>query len=382
MFEASESQYGPTQGESQDTQREANGEGGGDGYRQRAYIWGTNVSFTEVRSAFETFFRTFAQPGDQQPLYPELLRYAAGRQDRAVNVDCSNVAAHSAQLYRSLVEYPSHVLPIMDAALNAVLKEAVPDAPLAVQVRPFGLKETRPMRLLGPEDIDRLVAVRGMVVRASGIIPSMRQAFFRCSTCGHGVPVDVDVHDRVAEPTICPKCGVRGSMVLIHNLCTFADKQAVRLQETPESIPQGETPQTVTIFAFDTLVDAAKPGDRVEVTGIFRADPIRSNPYKRSVRSLYRTCLRGLREEWKPIIVSSPLFSLLPSIFQTLMGSISENVNGKDRQVLLKVQVKQVKHRIRNISQRMMTTMWWNHEESRTKPSWLRLHGSQISTNA
>lgn len=33
-------------------------------------------------------------------------------------------------------------------------------------------------------------------------------------------------------------------------------------QETPDEIPEGETPATATIFAFDDLVDAVRPGDR------------------------------------------------------------------------------------------------------------------------
>ena len=39
------------------------------------------------------------------------------------------------------------------------------------------------------------------------------------------------------------------------------------MQETPESIPEGETPHTVTLACYDELVDVAKPGDRVEITG-------------------------------------------------------------------------------------------------------------------
>jgi hypothetical protein len=33
----------------------------------------------------------------------------------------------------------------------------------------------------------------------------------------------------------------------------FADRQQVKLQETPDVIPEGETPHTVSIFCFDDL---------------------------------------------------------------------------------------------------------------------------------
>jgi len=39
----------------------------------------------------------------------------------------------------------------------------------------------------------------------------------------------------------------------------------VRLQETPDEIPEGGTPHTVSLLMHDKLVDAGKPGDRVEV---------------------------------------------------------------------------------------------------------------------
>ena len=45
----------------------------------------------------------------------------------------------------------------------------------------------------------------------------------------------------------------------------------------------------MTLFGFEDLVDAVRPGDRVEVTGIFRAIPKRVNPKMRTLRSVYKT---------------------------------------------------------------------------------------------
>lgn len=39
----------------------------------------------------------------------------------------------------------------------------------------------------------------------------------------------------------------------------------MKLQETPDEIPEGGTPHTVSILMHDKLVDSGKPGDRVEV---------------------------------------------------------------------------------------------------------------------
>ena len=70
--------------------------------------------------------------------------------------------------------------------------------------------------------------------------------------------------------------------------------QSVRLQENPNAIPEGETPHSVTLIAHDDIVDAAKPGDRVTVTGLYSAAPIRVNPKQRAVKSVYKTFVNVL----------------------------------------------------------------------------------------
>lgn len=41
----------------------------------------------------------------------------------------------------------------------------------------------------------------------------------------------------------------------------------IKLQESPEDMPAGQTPYTVVLFAHNDLVDKVQPGDRVNVTG-------------------------------------------------------------------------------------------------------------------
>lgn len=106
-------------------------------------------------------------------------------------------------------------------------------------------------------------------------------------------------------------------MSLIHNRCEFADRQIVRLQETPgpsssplppvpafpshlpplltplrrptDAVPDGQTPHTVSLCLYDELVDLIKPGDRIALTGIFRSVPVRLNPRQRVIKSLFKT---------------------------------------------------------------------------------------------
>jgi DNA replication licensing factor MCM4 len=158
------------------------------------------------------------------------------------------------------------------------------------RVRLFGLDSTVNMRDLNPSDVDKIVAIKGLVIRTTPILPDMKDAFFKCQVCNHTVKVDID-RGRIAEPTRCPRpiCESQNSMQIVHNRSGFADKQVIKLQETPDSVPAGQTPHSVSMCAYDDLVDMCKAGDRVEVTGIFRASPVRVNPRQRTVKSVYKT---------------------------------------------------------------------------------------------
>jgi DNA replication licensing factor MCM4 len=59
-------------------------------------------------------------------------------------------------------------------------------------------------------------------------------------------------------------------------------------------MPAGETPCTLALYVRDDLVDSIQPGDRVEVTGIYRAVPLRVNPRVRNFKSVYKTYIEVL----------------------------------------------------------------------------------------
>ncbi|KAK5663326.1 hypothetical protein OQA88_3754 [Cercophora sp. LCS_1] len=157
-------------------------------------------------------------------------------------------------------------------------------------VRPWGIDGTTNLRDLNPSDMDKLVCIKGLVIRTTPVIPDMKDAFFKCSVCGHSVTVHLD-RGRIREPTECPRqrCGSKNSMQIIHNRCSFEDKQIIKLQETPDAVPAGQTPHSVSVCVYNELVDFCKAGDRVELTGIFKVTPVRVNPRMRTVKAIHKT---------------------------------------------------------------------------------------------
>ena len=99
--------------------------------------------------------------------------------------------------------------------------------------------------------MDKLVSIKGLVTRASHIIPDIKEGFFRCSLCDFSVVVGIE-RGKITEPERCQKCRTLHSLNLVHNRCKFADKQIVRLQETPGTLAP-HLAQNIVMFSFSSL---------------------------------------------------------------------------------------------------------------------------------
>ncbi|CAG9564191.1 unnamed protein product [Danaus chrysippus] len=259
-------------------------------------VWGTDVAIAECREKFIKFIQRFVEPDalTTEPLYELKLEEIHTLEEPFLDVDCDHVKIFDSKLHRQLICYPQEVIPAFDAAVNELFFEKYPAAVLEhqIQVRPFNAPQ-RNMRDLNPEDIDQLVTISGMVIRTSGIVPEMREAYFRCAVCGAAVAGELQ-RGRVPEPAHCGHCNTAHSFQLVHNRSHFSDKQLVKLQEAPDDMPAGRTPATVTILAHGSLVERAGAGERVAVTGVFRAAPAAVNVRRATLRALHRTHIDAL----------------------------------------------------------------------------------------
>merc|ERR1719481_52359 len=264
-------------------------------------IWGTDVSVTQCKVKMMKFVRTYINPeaaddetfaefDPAKPYYLQRLEEIQLNEEPYLAINCAHIQQFDEDLYRQLVCYPQEVIPAMDMGVNEVFFDKYPEMDLRqqIQVRPFNADKTANMRSLNPEDIDQLITVTGMVIRASNLIPEMAVAHFQCSVCRNTAEVEIE-QGRIAEPTLCPNCQTNHSFALVHNRSRFTDKQMVKLQESPDDMPAGQTPHTVVLYVHGDLVDSVQPGDRVAVTGVYRAVPQRSNPKMRNLLSVYKT---------------------------------------------------------------------------------------------
>lgn len=280
-------------------------------------IWGTNVSIQECATKFRNFLMSFKykyrrqlddpdaivdSPTDEDLYYVNMLNEMRELGTCNLNLDTRNLLSfkQTEELYYQLLNYPQEVISIMDQTIKDCMVSLVVDNNLSYnldsietkfyKVRPYNVDTHKGMRELNPNDIDKLISLKGLVLRTTPVIPDMKVAFFKCNVCDHTMAVEID-RGVIQEPARCERidCNEPNSMSLIHNRCSFADKQVIKLQETPDMVPDGQTPHSVSLCVYDELVDSCRAGDRIEVTGTFRSIPIRANARQRILKSIYKT---------------------------------------------------------------------------------------------
>jgi DNA replicative helicase MCM subunit Mcm2 (Cdc46/Mcm family) len=151
-----------------------------------------------------------------------------------------------------------------------------------------------------------------------------------------------------------PKEDEQGNtLVTEFGLSTYKNHQRVTIQEMPERAPTGQLPRSVDVILDDDLVDKAKPGDRVQITGIYRALPSRrggttSGVFKTVILCDQVRCLCCLEARSACVSSSaSPVDSIEPSksnkknlrliaLFisdpPTRQGASDANLDGRGRQ--------------------------------------------------
>lgn len=278
-------------------------------------IWGTDVSVDACKQRFTTFLKESkfsvgeaemdeiqyvpgvdapsmqSQPTESLYLnkFEEIMNVPS---EPYLTLNCLHLKEFDPTLYRQLVNYPQEVVPIFDMAANEVFQDLYPEHPqqVLVSVRPFNIDQTFTIRGLDPSDIGRLVTINGMITRCSPLIPEMVMAFFKCTVCFFSREIPVEAA-RIAEPHVCTSCNSKFCFSLIHNRCKYIDRQLIKLQESPDDMPAGQTPSIVSLVACADLVDKVSPGDRVFVTGIYKANPVRLMARQRKVKTAFRTTI-------------------------------------------------------------------------------------------
>jgi DNA replication licensing factor MCM2 len=139
-----------------------------------------------------------------------------------------------------------------------------------IHVRITELPTSLTLRDLRQTNLNCLVRVSGVVTRRSGVFPQLKYVKFDCGKCGTTLGPFFQDTAKEVKISFCSNCEGRGPFTVNSEQTVYRNYQKMTLQESPGSVPAGRLPRHREVILLWDLIDCAKPGEEVEVTGIYR----------------------------------------------------------------------------------------------------------------
>ena len=117
--------------------------------------------------------------------------------------------------------------------------------------------------------LNSLIKVSGVVTRRTGVFPQLYQVKYDCVKCNYTIGPLFQTSDKEVKVSACPACSSNGPFTVNVEQTVYRNYQKVTLQESPGIVPPGRLPRHKEVLLLNDLIDVARPGDEIEVCGIY-----------------------------------------------------------------------------------------------------------------
>ena len=293
----------------------------------------------EVRKQFRLFLRHKTPQGDTP--YVQKIHSIVTLQLSSLLVEFQEIATFNEGLAVLAGEAPAVTLELFeDVASKEVFKHypRYVDVVRTINVRLINLPISDAIRNLRCLHMNMLCQIHGVVTRRSLIYPQLQAAMFDCLSCGYTLGPLVS---KVKEPKAkqCPSCQKNGPFRLNSTQTIYRNYQTVILQETPGTVPPGRLPRWIEVILLNDLVDIARPGDEIVVTGIYKNafDPLLNHRQGFPVFTtvLEANAVRKRVDDLKECMTEEERTEILsmakhPNIIEKIVHSISPSIHGNE----------------------------------------------------
>ncbi|KAG2755285.1 MCM-domain-containing protein [Suillus brevipes Sb2] len=221
---------------------------------------------------FRQFLMTYVDENGAS-VYGQRIRNLGETNAESLEVSYLHLAMSKPILAYFLTNSPSAMLTIFDeVALNAILVyyPSYERIHSEVHVRIADLPLSSSLRDLRRSNLNNLVRVTGVVTRRSGVFPQLKYVKFDCRKCGAVLGPFYQDATKEVKVSFCVNCESKGPFPVNSEQTVYRNYQKMTLQESPGSVPPGRLPRHREVILLWDLIDLAKPGEEIEVTGIYR----------------------------------------------------------------------------------------------------------------
>ncbi|RKP33639.1 MCM2/3/5 family-domain-containing protein [Dimargaris cristalligena] len=206
-------------------------------------------------------------------VYGERIRYLGEVNAESLEISYTHLADSKPILAYFLANSPAEMLRLMDTVAFEVVLTMFPDYDrihAEIHVRISDLPSISSLRDLRQSQLNCLVRIYGVVSRRTGVFPQLKYVKYDCMKCGVVLgPFYQDTQNEIKIGS-CYNCQSKGPFSINSQQTVYRNYQKLTLQESPGTVPAGRLPRHRDIILLWDMIDSAKPGEEIEVTGIYR----------------------------------------------------------------------------------------------------------------
>lgn len=226
---------------------------------------------TEILNRFKSFLRTFVDEKGQY-IYRDAIRRMCEQNGASFVVSYTDLASKEHVLAYFLPEAPFQMLEIFDNVAKDMVLSIFPTydrVTSEIHVRISELPLIEELRTFRKLHLNQLVRTLGVVTATTGVMPQLSVIKYDCVKCGYVLGPFVQSQDAETKPGSCPECQSGGPFSINMEQTIYRNYQKITMQESPGRIPAGRIPRSKDCILLSDLCDMCKPGDEIEVTGVY-----------------------------------------------------------------------------------------------------------------
>ncbi|KAI4739629.1 DNA replication licensing factor mcm3 [Aureobasidium sp. EXF-12298] len=227
----------------------------------------------------------FLDPNDPRARsYRADILVMLGRSSRRLAVSLDEIRQHSTEMAEGILNQPFDFSQAFDRAVKNIVNtlpgrpphETDPDTMYyCAFYGSFGQFATNP-RTLSSQHLNHMVSLEGIVTKCSLVRPKVVKSVHynenKSSFHFREYRDQTMTMNGAASSSVYPTEDDEGNpLVTEYGFCTYRDHQTISIQEMPERAPAGQLPRSVDVIMDDDMVDRVKPGDRIQLVGIYRS---------------------------------------------------------------------------------------------------------------
>ncbi|KZV78893.1 MCM-domain-containing protein [Exidia glandulosa HHB12029] len=231
----------------------------------------TDLVARSLKFYFKKFLLEFLDDNDRSK-YGLKIQHLGELNSESLEISFIDLADAAPFLSFFVVACPSGMLDLMSEVVMECVLIYFPEYDNIhgeVHARITDIPTAHSLRDLRRTHLNTLVRVSGVVTRRSGVFPQLKYVKFDCKKCGAVLGPFYQDTNKEVRINYCPACEGRGPFEVNSDNTVYRNYQRMTLQESPGSVPAGRLPRHREVILLWDLIDSAKPGDEIEVTGIY-----------------------------------------------------------------------------------------------------------------